>query len=108
MTDSTTTTPNASATKRIEIRLSALTRVEFMQTVEVPADLTNEEANDLVNALYERTDGSQFWPDDHYWERGHCYTVDAENNVLPSLRAQRIAGGVQLGPNDLLAATQSA
>lgn len=106
-----TETPNSTtqATKRIEIRLSALTRVEFTQTVEVPVDLNKDECADLVNALYERTDGGQFWPDDHYWERGTCYAVDVEDAaVLPSLRALRAAGGISLGPVDLLAVTQTA
>ena len=69
---------SASKTKVVEVRLSALTRVEYSQRIEVPADLSEHEENELVNHLYQATDGSEFNSDPDYWERGACYVEPVE------------------------------
>lgn len=75
------------STKLVEVRLSALTRVEYMEVVEVPADITPRQLNDLVNKRYEAVDGGEFVSDPDFWERGTCYAVDSDMpEATPSLR----------------------
>lgn len=87
--------PTKTATKLVEVRLSALTRHEHMEVVEVPVDITPQELNSLVNQRYETVDGGEFWPDPEYWERDSCYAIDSEQtDAKASLLASRTAGGL--------------
>lgn len=87
------------ATKLVEVRLSALTRVEYMEVVEVPVDMTASQINELVNRRYEKIDGGEYINDPEYWERGTCYTVDTDMpGVEPSLRAVIGADGLDVVP----------
>jgi hypothetical protein len=65
-------------TKKVEIRLAALTRVEYTETLEVPADITETELNELVNQRYRDVDGGCYVDDPDYWERGEGYAQDAD------------------------------
>ena len=65
-------------TKLIEVRLSALTRVEYTEIVEVPVNITDDQLNELVNKRYETVGGDEFVSDPEYWERGTCYTADSD------------------------------
>lgn len=47
------------ATRLVEIRLSALTRVEYTEVMEVPANISDDELNDLVNCRYRDVDGGE-------------------------------------------------
>lgn len=85
----------APKTKLVEVRLSALTRVEFMEVVEVPADVTQDELNALVNMRYSDIDGDQFTNDPEYWERGSCYAIDSDMpNAVPTVKAIRANGSL--------------
>lgn len=72
------TTPNgqakpcskSTATKLVEINLAALTRVEYCEVIEVPADMTEGELDDLVEQRYRDVDGGDFWDDPDFWEQG--------------------------------------
>lgn len=83
------------ATKLVEVRLSALTRVEYMEVVEVPANITQDELNELVNERYRKVDGGEFTSDPEYWERGTCYVMDSDMpNATPSMMAFRTEDGL--------------
>lgn len=96
----------APATKLVEVRLSALTRVEYMEVVEVPANITQAELDDLVNARYHQVDGGEFTSDPEYWERGTCEAVETDMpNTAPSMMAFRTAHGLHIERADAAAQT---
>lgn len=87
--------PTKTGTKLVEVRLSALTRQEHMEVIEVPVDITRQELNDLVNQRYMTVDGGQFSSDPDYWERSSCYAFDSEQtDAKASLSAFRTAEGL--------------
>lgn len=93
------------ATKLVEVRLSALTRVEYMEVVEVPANITQAELDDLVNVRYRQVDGGEFTSDPEYWERGTCEAVDSDiPDATPTMMAFRTEHGLHIERAD--AATQ--
>lgn len=86
-----------STTNLVEVRLSALTRVEYMEIVEVPVNITHAELDDLVNARYRQVDGGEFASDPEYWERGTCEAVVTDMpNAAPSMMAFRTALGLHI------------
>lgn len=64
--------------KLMRIRLSGLVRMEYVELVEVPADTSEDELDELVNRRYSDVDGGQFTLDTDYWERGECTAEPAE------------------------------
>lgn len=74
-------------TKKVRVTLSALTRVEYSEVLEVPADMTDAELNALVDQQYEKVDGGLYRDDPDYWERGEScgFTV-----VESSCKAEKI------------------
>jgi|LNFM01.1.fsa_nt_gb hypothetical protein len=95
------------ATKLVEVRLSAITRVEYMEVVEVPANITQAELDDLVNARYRQVDGGEFTSDPEYWERGTCEAVLTDlPNAVPSMMAFRTAHGLHIERADAAAQTE--
>lgn len=96
----------APATKLVEVRLSALTRVEYMEVVEVPTNITQAELDDLVNARYRQVVGGEFTSDPEYWERGTCEAVLTDMpNAVPSMMAFRTAHGLHIERADAAAQT---
>lgn len=92
MQSSTSTT----GTKMVEVRMSALIRVEHTEVVEVPDNITAEELQHLVNDRYRKVDGGTYVQDTDYWERGTCYATDAEQGAQPDLLAFRVDGGMHI------------
>lgn len=88
--------PSRTGTKMVEVRLSALIRVEHTEVVEVPANITAEELQQLVNDRYTKVDGGDFVQDADYRERGTCYASDAEQGAEPDLLAFRVDGGMHI------------
>jgi hypothetical protein len=87
------------AKKLIEIYLSALTRVEYMEVVEVPADISDAELQSLVNSRYDAVDGGDFVSDPEYWERASCHAVQTTmQGAVPVLRASRTGKGLHVEP----------
>lgn len=85
------------ATKLVEVRLSALTRVEYTEVVEVPADITPDELDDLVRDRYDKVDGGEYVDDPEYWQRGTCQAVDCDlPNAEPSMMAWRTEDGLHV------------
>lgn len=94
----------APATKLVEVRLSALTRVEYMEVVEVPANITQAELDDLVNARYRQVDGGEFTSDPEYWERGTCEAIDSDMpDATPTMMAFRTEHGLHIERADAAA-----
>ncbi len=83
--------------KLVEVRLSALMRVEYMEVVEVPANITQAEIDDLVNTRYRQVDGGDYTRDPEYWARGACEVVDSEMpGATPTMMAFRTADGLHV------------
>ena len=78
-------------TKHVTIHLAAMTRVTYTEVMEVPADTTDDDLDELVKRRYEVVDGGKFTSDPDYWERGTCYHESAEDAMKPTLRLT--AGG---------------
>lgn len=72
-----------SDTKIVRITVSALTRVEYSTTVEVPADAPTDELEDLAEKIYQETDGGEFQEDPDYWERGSRQIEDVDEHDQP-------------------------
>ena len=80
-------------TRMVNVTLAAMTRVEYSAVVCVPDDATEEEIQELVNAMYARTDGSDFVDDPEYWERGNCYASSAEEQRNAQFQWSRSENG---------------
>lgn len=70
-------------TKKVRIILAALTRVEYCETLEVPATMTDSELDDLVAERYDTVDGGDYENDPFFWEPGDCTheAVDSDEEV---------------------------
>jgi len=86
------------ATKCVRVRLAALTRVEYTEVIEVPADVTQDQLEQLVNKRYSDVDGGDYVEDDHYWEPGHCFTEAADEGEEATGSATFQADAVQFTP----------
>jgi hypothetical protein len=67
-------------TKKITIKLAALMRVEYMEIIEVPIDITDEQLEQLVDQRYDEVDGGEYTDDPEYWEQGNCSFEIADNS----------------------------
>lgn len=64
-------------TKKIRVKLAAFTRVEWCSLpIDVPADATDAQINELVNRFYDDIEGSEYEDDPDYWERATCRAED--------------------------------
>lgn len=80
-------------TKLVRIKLAALTRVEYTEVVEVPADMTDEELEALVDDRYKSVDGGEYVDDAEYWERsGSCGFEEDCDGEEPTKRVRRTNG----------------
>lgn len=65
-------------TKRVRVRVSAFTRVEWGTEVDVPESATDDQLDDLARAFYDNVDGGEYADDPDYWERGSCIAEEVE------------------------------
>lgn len=82
-------------TKFVNIVLSALTRVEYTEVIEVPADISPDELDRLVDQRYDQVDGGAYLPDPECWQKGlSCRHEEADINdqYQATLRATRVYG----------------
>lgn len=86
--------------KLVEIRLAALTRVEYTEVVEVPGDISADELNDIINRRYSAVDGSEFSSDPEYWERSTCYATDVDAREVATVKVTRQDEGLSIEPMD--------
>jgi hypothetical protein len=63
------------ASKLVTIQLAARTRVEYCETVEVPANATQEQIDALVDCRYRAVEAVQYVSDPDYWERATCVAI---------------------------------
>ena len=68
-------------TKKITIYLSALTKVEYSEEVEVKDDITEKELNQLVWDKYDSVEGGDYEDDREYWERSYCSWQDGNEET---------------------------
>lgn len=91
-------------TKKIQVNLVALTRLEWSAVVEVPADFAGLALRQLVDDFYELIDGSDYRDYSDYWERGACYAHELLNPVSqqepPAYRVQRSDAGFIITPTE--------
>lgn len=81
-------------TKKVRIVLGALTRVEYMEVLEVPADMTDDELDELVQKRYDDVDGGEYYDDPDFWEQGDsCTHQPASDDDKAERRVKRLRGG---------------
>lgn len=86
---------NRPATKPMRIKLSARTRVEYNEVIQVPADISQQELQTLLDMRYDQVDGGDYTDDQEYWERGDCEAVDVEDeDPAPMMAAYRTDKGL--------------
>jgi hypothetical protein len=86
-------------TKLVEVSLSAYTRLEHVEVVEVPEDITAKELNELANLRYQQVDGGEYVSDPGYWERGTCETRTYPSpGLVPMVKAYRTPHGLSVAP----------
>ncbi|CAN7583263.1 hypothetical protein [Acidovorax delafieldii] len=72
-----------------------------MEVVEVPANITQAELDDLVNTRYRQVDGGEFTSDPEYWERGTCEAVVTDMpKATPTMMAFRTEHGLHVERSD--------
>ena len=85
------------ATKLIEVRLRALTSLDYCEVVEVPADFTPHEIDQLVERRYDDVDGGAYSDDPDYWERGTCYaTAPDMPDAIATVKVSREGGALNI------------
>lgn len=81
-------------TKKVRITLAALTRVEYSEVLEVPANMSDRELQSLVEHRYDNVDGGKYSDDAEYWERSQSCGFEAEPpSCTPDARVRRVTGG---------------
>lgn len=89
------------AVKKVEITLTATTCVQYTEVVEVPADITDEELNKVVNKLYDTVGADEYSTVGDSWERGSCGALAATPGADATLSAVRVGGSVDLQAIDI-------
>ncbi len=72
-------------TKNILITLAALTRVEYQEVVQVPADMDDDELTEFVDERYEQVDAGQFKEDSMFFEKGECHFSPAPAGAVATV-----------------------
>lgn len=77
-------------TKLVRVTLAAMTRVEYSEVIEVPAEMTEAQLDALVDQRYNAVDGGLYVSDPEYWERskscGHEEIDDGEEVATATAR----------------------
>lgn len=81
-------------TKKVEITLTATASLQYVEVVEVPADITADELRCLVNDRYTTVGGDEFSLVPGSWDRGDCGALDAPGGAVASAKAIRVPGGL--------------
>jgi len=84
----------AKKTKLVRVTLGVLTRVEHTEVLEVPADMTDEELEALVDQRFDEVDPDAYSQDHAFWEKGQSCGFDTEDleGEQPSQRVRRKKG----------------
>lgn len=73
-------------TKLVRINMSVLTRMEYTEVIVVPADMSDEDLQELADRRYEDVDGGVFVDDGTTWDKGTVECVVAEEGAVPTLQ----------------------
>lgn len=93
--------PKKPATKLVRITLTAFTRMEYAEVMEVPADITQAELDNIINERYDRVDGGDYSEDPDYWRRGQCFAETEDKAVSePTMMAWRTPKGMHIERKD--------
>ncbi|MBK6616545.1 hypothetical protein [Ottowia sp.] len=65
-------------TKLVRVTLAGLVRMEYVETLRVPANISDDELATLASKRYRDVDAGEFVQDPHYWEQGECHAVVEE------------------------------
>lgn len=57
-------------TKVVDIELAALTRLDWGAVVQIPAGLSDDDRQTLLEKFYDQIDGGEYTSDNDYWEKG--------------------------------------
>jgi len=68
----------ASNTKTVRINLAALTQMEWSREIEVPANATQAQLDELAQEYYTYIAGDEFWEDPDYWEKSLATAEEVE------------------------------
>jgi len=91
--------PGQASTKLLQVRLSAHRRVEHLEVVRVPFDISAAEVLDLVNLRFAAVDGTRYTDDPDYWQRSTCEALPMDTpNATASLYVVRTATGIRVDP----------
>lgn len=92
----------AAGTKLVEVHLTAFTKVQYVEIVEVPSDLTPTELDDLASARYSQVDAGDFRLDPEFCVKVRCLVsdVDPEKGESPTMMVWRAEHGLQIEPAD--------
>lgn len=86
-------------TKIVQVNLSALTRVHYTEALEVPADMTEAELQNLLNERFHELDWEHYkfaYPD--VWKRSDCSIGPASGSVEVTGRVTRPSEELGLAP----------
>ena len=66
-------------TRRISIQLSALTRKEYTEILEIPADMSDDDIENLVGQRKDAIESDEYVEDRYFWERGDSVWEPADD-----------------------------
>ena len=67
-------------TVKVRVNLSALTRMEWSDVIEVPKSLLSQPywEERLADHFYDEVDESEFTEDNEFWDKGSCYVEEGK------------------------------
>ncbi|MGI0646970.1 hypothetical protein ACRCPS_18295 [Pseudomonas aeruginosa] len=77
-------------TKLIAINLGATLSASYTEIITVPADITDEEIDDLVRKRWETVGGDEFVIEEESFSRGDCYSEAAPAGAVATLTCTRV------------------
>lgn len=68
------------STKLVRVTLAGFIRMEYVEVLRVPSDISDDELAQLAGKRYSDVDGGSFTQDPDYWERGECRATIVEGD----------------------------
>lgn len=82
--------------KRLLLTLSYTTKKEYSEVVEVPADLSDEEVEQLLQRRYAVVDPGEYVDDPEFIAKGDLRAEPADEADSPTMMAFRVEGGLHI------------
>ena len=70
-------------TKKVCINLAAITRAQYSEVLEVPANLASGRLDALLQQRWDDVDGTEFLPDNDCFDQGDCYHEQEDSDAVP-------------------------